>query len=107
MAPEGASFSLLIPYEEHILRLAAVSSTSLDLVGPHWFVSCPEAMSFFQMCPVPFLLFRVQACCEGRTNSDKKRGLAKCPPWLPKRDTWKESGKVIPRGTVWAILAKE
>ena len=107
MAPVGASFSLLIPYKERILRLAAISSPSLDLVGPHRFVSCPVAMSFFQMCPALSLLCQVQACCEGRTNSDKKRGLAKCPPWLLKRDTWKESGKVIPRGTVRAILAKE
>lgn len=115
MAPVGALFTLLIPYKEHVLKLAAVSSTSLDLVGSHRFMSCPMAMSFFQGCALPpSLLFQVQAYCEGRTNSDKKRGLAKCPPWLLKCDTRKESGKcdvcirkVTPSWVVWAILAKE
>ena len=72
MAPVGASFSLLIPYKERILRLAAISSPSLDLVGPHRFVSCPVAMSFFQMCPALSLLCQVQPAVKAEPTVTKR-----------------------------------
>ena len=59
MAPVGVSLSTLMCYSEHILRLLSAVEVDLSAIldprGSHQFMSCPQAMSFFQMfCPAPF-----------------------------------------------------
>lgn len=46
---DGASFSLLICYDEHLLRLRVEwkSSTNLAFFGSNQFMFCPRAKSFF------------------------------------------------------------
>ena len=48
--PVSVSFSLLVCYKEHTLRLGLVevdSSAILDLFGSNQFTLCPQAIPFF------------------------------------------------------------
>ena len=48
MALVGVSFSLLMNYNKHILRLKKVNSPAiLDVFGSNQFMSCPWALSLF------------------------------------------------------------
>ena len=54
MAPLGMSFSLLMEDQSLVIEVD-LSAILGSFDSNHWFMLCPQAMSFFQgLCPAPF-----------------------------------------------------